>query len=119
MIILLDGNPAGRLSHRVSVVCTPVQSGRDSMRPLVAPYQLQRRPRQPFEWNFLEFARAMAQNVAEIRALIGWLLDEGCPSVGLLGISFGGWLAGLTACSDARIACSVLTVPGGAHEVFW
>ena len=58
------------------------------------------------------FARAMAQNVAEIRALTGWLLDEGCPSVGLLGFSFGGWLAGLTACSDARIACAVLTVPG-------
>ena len=57
------------------------------------------------------FARSMAQNVAEIRALTGWLLDEGCPSVGLLGFSFGGWTAGLTACSDARIACAVLTVP--------
>jgi hypothetical protein len=54
----------------------------------------------------------MAQNVAEIRALTGWLLDEGCPSVGLLGISYGGRLAGLTACSDARIACAVLTVLG-------
>ena len=54
----------------------------------------------------------MAQNVGEIRALTGWLLDEGCPSVGLLGFSFGGWLAGLTACSDTRIACAVLTVPG-------
>ena len=54
----------------------------------------------------------MAQNVAEIRALTGWLLDEGCPSVGLQGFSFGGWLAGLTACSDARITCAVLTVPG-------
>jgi pimeloyl-ACP methyl ester carboxylesterase len=54
----------------------------------------------------------MAQNVAEIRALTGWLLHEGCPSVALLGFSYGGWLAGLTACSDARIACAVLTVPG-------
>ena len=82
------------------------------MATLVAPYNLQRRPRRPFEWDCLEFARAMAQNVAEIRALTGWLLDEGCPSVALLGFSFGGWLAGLTACSDARIACAVLTVPG-------
>ena len=57
------------------------------------------------------FARSMAQNVAEIRALTGWLLNAGCPSVGLLGCSYGGWLAGLTACSDARIACAVLTVP--------
>jgi hypothetical protein len=54
----------------------------------------------------------MAQNVAEIRALTGWLLGEGCPSVALLGVSFGGWTAGLTTCSDARIACAVLTVPG-------
>jgi pimeloyl-ACP methyl ester carboxylesterase len=58
----------------------------------------------------LEFSRALAQSVAEIRALTGWLFAEGCPSVGLVGFSFGGWLAGLTACADARIACAVLTV---------
>jgi hypothetical protein len=78
---------------------------------LVAPYDLQRRPRRPFAWDCLDFAWTIAQNVTEIRALTGWLLDEGCPSVALLGISQGGWLAGLTACSDARIACAVLTVP--------
>jgi dienelactone hydrolase len=81
---------------------------------LVAPYRLHRRPRsrrRPFEGDHLHFARAMAQNVAEIRSAVGWLLDEGCPSVGLLGISFGGWTAGLTACSDARIAGAVLGFP--------
>src|SRR6266566_1796572 len=88
------------------------------MAALVAPYHLQRRPRRPFELDCLEFARAMAQNVAEIRALTGWLLDEGCPSVGLLGFSFGGWLAGLTACSDSRIACAVLTVPAVRMRCF-
>jgi hypothetical protein len=85
---------------------------------LVAPYELQRRPRRPVEENCLKFARAMAQNVAEIRALSGWLLGEGCPSVALLGCSFGGWTAGLTACCDARIACAVLTVPGVAFRQF-
>jgi hypothetical protein len=79
---------------------------------IVAACDLQRRPRRSREENCLEFARVMAQNLAEIRALTGWLLDEGCPSVGLVGFSFGGWLAGLTACSDARIACAVLTIPG-------
>jgi hypothetical protein len=64
------------------------------------------------------------QNVAEIRALIGWLVGEGCPSVGLLGFSFGGWLAGLTVCSDTRIACAVLTVPAvrmtrSSPPLFW
>jgi hypothetical protein len=65
----------------------------------------------------------MAQNVAEIRALTGWLLDEGCPCVGLWGFSFGGWTAGLTACADARIAAAVLTVPAVrlrcSHPVVW
>ena len=93
------------------------------MAPVVAPYNLQRRPRRPIEENCLEFAREIAQYVAEIRALIGWLLDQGCPSVGLVGFSFGGWLAGLTACSDARIACAVLTVPAVrlrcSHPVIW
>jgi alpha/beta superfamily hydrolase len=60
----------------------------------------------------------MAQNVAEIRALTGWLLDEGCPSVGLLSFSFGGWVAGLTACGDARIAAVVLTMPAVAFRMF-
>jgi hypothetical protein len=60
----------------------------------------------------------MAQNVAEIRALTGWLLDEGCPSVGLLGFSFGGWAPGLTACSDARIAAVVLIMPAVAWRMW-
>jgi hypothetical protein len=85
---------------------------------LVAPYNLQRRPRRPIEENCLEFAREMAQNVAEIRALTGWLLDEGCPSVGLLSFSFWGWVAGLTACGDARIAAVVLTMPAVAFRMF-
>jgi len=79
---------------------------------LVPPYDLQRCPRKPTKGNLLDLAQAMAQNVAEIRALTGWLLHEGCPSVGLGGASFGGWIAGLTACSDARIAAVVLAVPG-------
>lgn len=56
-------------------------------------------------------AEATAQAIAEIRALTGWLLGEGCPAVGLWGFSFGGWLAGLTACHDARLASVVLAAP--------
>src|SRR4029079_18244178 len=78
---------------------------------LVAPYELRRRSRRPLEEDCLQFTQTTAQHVAEIRALTGWLLDEGCPSVALLGFSHGGWLAGMTACSDPRIACAVLTVP--------
>ena len=111
VIILLDGSPAVGYHSAFPLLARRFNRAGFNVTPLVAPYFLQRRPRRPFEWDCLEFARAMAQNVAEIRALTSWLLDEGCPSVGLLGFSFGGWLAGLTACSDTRIACSVLIVP--------
>jgi pimeloyl-ACP methyl ester carboxylesterase len=81
---------------------------------LVAPYHFQRRPRQPgaLSWpNYLLVAQATAQAVAEIRALTGWLLQEGCPAIALWGYSFGGWIAGLTACHDARLASLVLAAP--------
>jgi Alpha/beta hydrolase domain containing 18 len=112
VIILLDGNPAIGYHSGFPLIARRFNWAGFNVALLVAPYQLQRRPRRPIEENCLEFARAMAQNVAEIRALTGWLLGEGCPSVALLGFSFGGWTAGLTACSDTRIACAVLTVPG-------
>jgi len=111
VIVLLDGSPSVGYHSAFPFLARRVNRAGFNVATLVAPYRLQRRPRRPFEWDCLEFARAMAQGVAEIRALTGWLLDEGCPSVGLQGFSFGGWLAGLTACSDARIACAVLTVP--------
>ncbi len=112
VIILLDGYPPVGYHTAFPLFARRFNRAGFNVALLVAPYHLQRRPRRPIEENCLEFARAMAQNVAEIRALTGWLLDEGCPSVGLQGFSFGGWLAGLIACSDARIACAVLTVPG-------
>jgi hypothetical protein len=112
VIILLDGNPAVGYHTAFPLIARRFNRAGFNVATLVAPYQLQRRPRRPIEEDCLEFAQAVAQNVAEIRALTGWLLDAGCPSVALLGCSFGGWLAGLTACSDTRITCAVLTVPG-------
>jgi pimeloyl-ACP methyl ester carboxylesterase len=118
VIILLDGFPPIGYHSAFPWLARRFNRAGFNVAPLVAPYNLQRRPRQPIEENCLEFARTMAQNVAEIRALTGWLLDEGCPSVGLLGVSFGGWAAGLTACSDARIAAVVLTMPAVAFRMF-
>ena len=112
VIILLDGNPAIGYHTAFPLIARRFNRAGFNVALLVAPCHLQRRPRRPFEENCLWLAQAIAQNVAEIRALTGWLLDEGCPSVGLLGFSFGGWLVGLTACSDTRIACVVMTVPG-------
>jgi pimeloyl-ACP methyl ester carboxylesterase len=61
--------------------------------------------------DYLRLAERTAQAVAEIRALTGWLLGEGCRAVTLWGSSYGGWLAGLTACHDARLAAVVMAVP--------
>jgi pimeloyl-ACP methyl ester carboxylesterase len=110
-IILLDGAFGAGYRCGLPWLARRINRAGFNAATLVAPSSLQRRPRRPIEENCLDAARAMAQSVAEIRALTGWLLEEGCPSVGLVGFSLGGWLAGLTACSDTRIACAVLTVP--------
>jgi dienelactone hydrolase len=79
---------------------------------LVAPYHCQRRVRRIGAFDHLRVAEAFGQGVAEIRALTGWLLNQGCPSIALFGISLGGWLAGLTATRDSRLKAIVLAVPG-------
>jgi len=91
---------------------------------LELPYHFQRRPRQygplsllcqyipSISRDYLQVAKTYAQAVAEIRGLSGWLLAEGCPAVALVGVSLGGYLAGLTACRDARLASIVMAIPG-------
>jgi pimeloyl-ACP methyl ester carboxylesterase len=78
---------------------------------LVLPYHFQRRPHQIVAWHSLLTAQTISQGVAEIRALTGWLLGEGCPAVALAGISYGGLFAGLAASQDARLASAVLIAP--------
>jgi Alpha/beta hydrolase domain containing 18 len=111
VIILLDGAFNAGYHSVIPLLARRINRAGFNAATLVAPYNLQRRPRRRTGDNCLDLARQIAQNVAEIRALTGWLLDAGCPSVALMGGSFGGWTAGLTACSDARIACAVLAVP--------
>jgi dienelactone hydrolase len=121
--ILLHGSPAVGYRSLLPLLARRFNRAGFNAATLVAPYHLQRRPRRSFEEDCLEFARAIAQSIAEIRALTGWLLKEGCPSVGVLGGSFGGWLTGLTACGDPRIAGAVLMIPAVrmrcSHPVIW
>ena len=79
---------------------------------LVAPYHFQRHVRSIEAFDHLRVAEAFGQGVAEIRALTGWLLDQGCPSVALFGFSLGGWLAGLAATRDSRLKATILALPG-------
>jgi len=75
---------------------------------MVARYHFQRYPRQLGAGrlsgpDYLLDAKAFAQAVAEIRALTVWLLEEGCHAVALWGIPYGGWSAGLAACSEEKL----------------
>ena len=75
VIILLDGNPAIGYHSAFPLLARRVNRAGFNVATLVTAYHLQRRPRRPIEWNCLEFARVMAQNVAEIRALAGVAIE--------------------------------------------
>lgn len=51
------------------------------------------------------------QSIADVRALVRWLHEQGCPSIGLFGLSFGGWLTGLLACHEPLLACAIPATP--------
>ena len=108
-----SGSTAYRRFPRIARLCN--QAGFNAAR-LVEPCHFVRHPRERGaldDLNYLRMAEIFfAQGVADIRAFVGWLLSEGVPGVALWGVSYGGWLAGLTACRDARPAAVVLTMPG-------
>lgn len=112
-IILLHGG-GDFLNHRFlfPLMVRAIHRAGINAATLVAPYHFQRSVTRIEAFDHLRVAEAFAQGVAEIRALIGWLLDQGCPSVALFGFSLGGWLAGLTATRDSRLAAIVLAMPG-------
>lgn len=61
--------------------------------------------------DLLTMVEATRQSLAEARALAAWLLNEGCPVVGVWGISLGAWLAGLLVCHDPCFRLSALMTP--------
>jgi pimeloyl-ACP methyl ester carboxylesterase len=111
VIILLHGWN-GVISHRFRFPLIAHRSNRAGFNAatLVGPCHFQRRPRRfraltgP---DYLRMAETTAQAIAEIRALTKWLLEEGCPAVALWGISWGGWLAGLTLATTRNITTPI------------
>jgi dienelactone hydrolase len=117
-IILLHGwNDAINHHLRFPGIARQCQRAGFNAATWVVPYHFQRWPRQLGAWgNFLcpdllRTAQAAAQAVAEVRALTGWLLEQGCPGVALWGISLGAWLAGLAVSRDPRLRAVILTAP--------
>jgi dienelactone hydrolase len=61
--------------------------------------------------DLAHMVQAAQQGLAEIRALLAWLADQGSPQAGLWGISLGAWLAGLASCHEPRTGPVVLMSP--------
>jgi len=127
-IVLLHGwNSSASYRLRFPLIARRCNRVGINVATLEAPYHFRRRPRDPdaVRLDYLRLAERTAQAIAEIRALVGWLLEQGCPAVALWGSSYGGWLAGLTACREARLAAAVMAVPSvrgnraHAKRVIW
>lgn len=113
VVILLHGSGDSlNYNYRFPLIARRCNRAGFNAASLVAPYHFQRRSRQLGGSlgysDYLQLAEATAQAIAEIRALAGWLLAQGCPSVALWGYSMGAWYAGMAACRDVRLAAVVL-----------
>src|SRR5262249_16447995 len=87
VIILLHGwGDSASYKLRFPLIARRCNRAGYNVATLVAPYHFQRRPRRrgTFEsGDCLLLAERTAQGLAESRALMGWLLREGCPAVAL------------------------------------
>jgi len=81
------------------------------------PYHCRRKPRgRGATRNFLSgdlvhVAQAARQSMADARALIAWLKEQGSARIGLWGISLGAWLSGMLACTEPQVDFAVLMTP--------
>jgi dienelactone hydrolase len=51
------------------------------------------------------------QAMGDLRGLVGWLVDRGAPSVGVMGMSLGGYTTSLAATVEPRIGFAVPIIP--------
>jgi pimeloyl-ACP methyl ester carboxylesterase len=107
VIILLPGwNDSASYKLRFPLIARRCNRAGFNVATLVAPYHFQRRPRQRAAFDsgdWLLLAERVAQGIAEIRALTGWLLGEGCPAVALWGFSMGAGDAGMAVWEDGEV----------------
>jgi dienelactone hydrolase len=122
IVLLHGGNDFVSYRYRYPLIARHCNRAGFNVATLVAPYHFRRRPRKLGKLSrpdYLRSAKAQAQAVAEIRALTGWLLGQGCSGVALCGSSYGARLAGLTIGCDARLAAVVLNKPAvGMNPLF-
>ena len=112
VIVLLPGyNDSASYKLRFPLLARQCNRAGFNVATFVPPYHFQRCPRQRAAFDTedcLFWVERAAQAIAEIRALTGWLLAEGCPAVALWGYSRGASDAGMAVCRDARLAAVVM-----------
>ncbi len=68
----------------------------------------------------LDTLHGEAQAVWDIRRMIGWVRDQGAPSVGVTGLSLGGYTTALLASVEPDLACVVAGIPvADLARIFW
>ncbi|MDZ4816402.1 MAG: alpha/beta hydrolase family protein [Verrucomicrobiota bacterium] len=81
------------------------------------PYHYARRPKGyvsgelAVSADLIRVAEGIRQSVVELRYIIRSLNTQGCPRVGLFGMSYGGWVSALTAGLEGAVKMGVLIEP--------
>lgn len=81
------------------------------------PFHGARRPTSPaairnfISGNLLHFLQSTHQALADLRAIVAWLRQQGVPTAGVWGTSLGAWLAGLAICHQPDIFAAALVTP--------
>lgn len=61
--------------------------------------------------SLVDTVHAEAQSVWDLRRILGWIRAEGAPSIGVHGVSLGGYNAALLAGIDDGLSCVIAGVP--------
>jgi len=64
-----------------------------------------------FTGDFLDTVHAQTQAIWDVRQLIGWLRTRGARSVGVYGVSLGGYTAALLASLERDLSCVIAGIP--------
>src|SRR5207245_797297 len=68
----------------------------------------------------LRTTEAVVQSVSDLRRLAAWLRAEGAPSVGVCGMSLGGYMTALFASIEADLDFAVLVIPVASFaDILW
>lgn len=63
------------------------------------------------DFNLARMAEAIGHAVHDLRVLIGWLLRQGVPTVGMMGASLGGYMSALMTDIEPRLDFAVAMIP--------